>query len=132
MTHWVKTDGGRAAAGYKGDNAGDCGARALAIVTGMPYKQAYKHLAQANKDFGFAKSARDGIYKHVYDYALKQLGFQWCSAPKFDGRKARASDLDGAVIAQQAGHFVAVIDGVIHDSWDSTNKMVYGYWMQLD
>ena len=34
----------------------------------------------------------------------------------------------GVVIAKQARHFVAVIDGVANDAWDCTERMVYGYW----
>lgn len=37
---FVFNDGGRASAGYKG-TAGDCFARAVAIVTGKPYAEVY-------------------------------------------------------------------------------------------
>ena len=121
-------DGGRAAAGFKG-YAGDCGARAMAIALGIDYKVAYKELAQANKDMGFSKSARNGIMKNVFDMVLKRHGWVWHTAPKFDGRKARCSDMpSGKVIARQAHHFVAVVDGEANDIWDCTNKMVFGYW----
>ena len=121
-------DGGRKAAGFKGI-AGDCGARAMAIALGLDYKTVYKELAQANADYGWAKSARNGVMKDVYSEVLKRYGWVWMKAPKFTGRKARCSDMPaGAVIAKQAHHFVAVIDGVANDSWDSTGRMVYGYW----
>ena len=125
---FVYSDGGRAAAGYKG-TAGDCGARAMAIALGLDYKTVYKELAQANADHGRAKSARNGMNKDIYSEVLKRHGWVWKPAPKFVGRKARCSDMPaGAVIAKQAHHFVAVIDGVAHDIWDCTHKMVYGYW----
>ena len=127
MANFIYNDGGRADAGYKG-TTGDCGVRALAIVTNSDYKEIYKMLAQANKDFGFAKSARNGIHKQVYESVLNKLGWHWVSAPKIDGRKARCSDLKGCVIARQAGHYVAVIDGVPNDIWDCSTRMVYGYW----
>lgn len=127
MNTYHHTDGGRAASGRKG-TAGDCAARALAIAAGMDYSEAYSLIAQANKEFGFAKSARNGVHKSVYESVLKPLGFVWKPAPKFEGRKARCSDLVGTVIARQAGHYVAVIDGVPHDTWNCSHKMVYGYW----
>ena len=34
----------------------------------------------------------------------------------------------GSVIAKQARHLVAVIDGVANDTLDCAHKMVYGYW----
>lgn len=120
-------DGGRKAAGYKGV-AGDCGARALAIASGMEYRRAYKLIADANKSAGFAKSARDGVHKHVYSEVLASIGYKWVPAPKFAGRKARCSDLSGTVIARMAGHYAAVIDGVPQDIFDCSHKMVYGYW----
>ena len=120
-------DGGRKAAGFKG-TAGDCGARAMAIALGLDYSAVYKELAQANADNGRAKSARNGVMKDVYTEVLKRYGWVWMKAPQFSGRKARCSDLTGVVIAKQARHFVAVIDGVAHDAWDSTERMVYGYW----
>jgi hypothetical protein len=135
-------DGGRKQAGFKG-TAGDCGARAMAIALGLDYTAVYKELAQANADNGRAKSARNGIMKDVYNEVLKRHGWVWVSAPTFKvlegyknsegkvlfGRKAKCSDMpSGTVIARQAGHYVAVIDGIAHDIWDCTHKMVYGYW----
>ncbi len=120
-------DGGRAAAGFKG-TAGDCGARAMAIALGLDYKAVYRELALANRDAGHARSARNGVYKDVFADVLKRHGWVWRQAPHFEGRKARCSDLRGVVIARQAGHYVAVINGVPNDVWDSSQKMVYGYW----
>lgn len=126
--NFIFNDGGRKEAGYKG-SAGDCGARAMAIALGLDYKTAYKELAQANKDKGLAKSARNGIYKDVYEDVLKKHGWIWNPAPKFVGRKAKCSDMPtGTVIARQAGHYVAVTNGIPQDIWDSSEKMVYGYW----
>lgn len=128
VMNYVFNDGGRQLSGFKG-RAGDCAARALAIALELDYEQAYRIIAETNSDFGYAKSARNGIHKEVFHYVLKQLGYTWHPAPKFDGRKAKCSDMPkGVVIARQAKHFVAVIDGVPHDTWDSSNKMVYGYW----
>ena len=121
-------DGGRQAAGFKGA-AADCGARAMAIALQLDYKAVYKELAQANCDNGRAKSAHNGIMKDTYTEVLKRYGWVWHKAPQFVGRKARCNDMPkGRVIAKQARHLVAVIDGVANDTWDCTHKMVYGYW----
>jgi hypothetical protein len=125
---YVYNDGGRKQAGYKGI-AGDCGARAIAIALDMDYKTVYKLVAEENKNMGFAKSARDGVHKFVMTAVLNRLGWFWVEAPKYKSRKAKAVDLPaGTYIARQAGHFVAVKDGVPQDTWDSSEKMVYGYW----
>lgn len=108
---------------------GYCGVRALAIAAGMTFDDAARHLRKftAAGKRGSGSLAR-GIYKEDYDAALRALGFVWIPAPKFSGRKARCADLTGTVIARQARHFVAVIDGVANDIWDCSGKMVYGYW----
>lgn len=123
------SDGGRAEAGYKG-KTGDCVTRAIAIATGKPYKEIYKLLSERNKIAFGVSSARNGVHKIVYESVLKELGFLWHKAPVFAERKARSYDMpkDKIVIARMAHHLCAVVNGVAHDSFDSTNKMVYGYW----
>ena len=127
-SNFTYNDGGRAASGRKG-STGDCGVRAMAIALDLSYEECYDKLAKANKDAGKAKSMRSGILKSDFEKVLARYGWVWRAAPKFNGRKARCSDMpSGIVIARQSRHFVAVIDGVPNDTFDSSNKMVYGYW----
>jgi len=130
MTNYKYNDGGRSK--YFKGKAGDCAARAMAIALDIDYKQAYDELAKANaKGRGGNKSARNGIFKEDFDAVLKSHGWLWVSAPKFDGRKARYNDMpEGRVIVRMARHFAAVINGELNDSWDSSHKMVYGYWIK--
>lgn len=122
------TDGGRKESGRKGKTH-DCVVRAIAIATEQPYDKVYKDLANLNKEMTGLRSARNGLFRKVYEKYLNSIGWYWQSAPKFNGRKAYHYDMpDGKVIGRQAGHLVAIIDRVIHDSWDSRHKMVYGYW----
>lgn len=121
------TDGGREAAGFKPGN--DCAVRALAIAAGMNYGDARKMLR------AFCKAGRAGtgnltrgVFKEDMNAALKDLGWEWHSAPKLEGRKARYSDIEGLAILRMAKHFSVVKNGVLHDTWDSRSKMVYGYW----
>jgi hypothetical protein len=50
------SDGGRAAAGFKGET-GDCVVRAIAIATEKDYREVYRDLARLNKQFGGKRSA---------------------------------------------------------------------------
>jgi hypothetical protein len=121
-------DGGRSKY-FKALNAGDCVVRSIAIATGLDYKVVYDELAERNKMVFGKRSARDGLHWDVYRPYLISLDFELCKAPRFEGRKARPSDLpSGVVIANQAQHFVCVIDGVCQDTFDSSDKMVYNYW----
>lgn len=96
----------------------------------MPYVEARKLIKECAK-LGLAGNAAisRGVYVADFSFALKHLGWTWRKASVFRGRKARASDLpSGRLIARMANHYAAVVDGVVHDSWDSSLKMVYGYW----
>lgn len=123
-------DGGRASAGFTGQS-GDCAVRALAIATGMDYKAARKLVKEfAAKGKQGNKAIANGVYKEDLDACLRSLGWRWMPAPKFDGRKARYSDIYGTAILRMARHFAAVVDGVLMDTFDSREKMVYGYWFK--
>ena len=68
---FVRDDGGRAAAGYKGE-ASDCVCRAIAIATGLPYQTVYDALngLAANERPARRKrgksSSRTGVYKATF------------------------------------------------------------------
>ena len=128
--HYCYNTGGQEA--HRSLKGGYCGVRALVIAhPDLQWSEAeawLKSYTQRGKA-GNRKLCK-GIYKEDYSAALADLGWVWCRAPTFTGRKARAADLadEGIVIARQAGHYTAVVDGVINDIWDCSHKMVYGFW----
>ena len=82
-------DGGRAAAGYKGQ-AGDCVVRSIAIATRMPYQMVYDDLFRANHEFRNTSktklarslkerhdSPRSGTHRVVLKKYLEKLGWKW-------------------------------------------------------
>lgn len=140
---FVKDDGGRAAAGFKG-SAGDCVCRSIAIASGFPYADVYKRLSEGAGSQRRSKharkvvaSARDGINtrrKWFKDY-MAELGFEWVPTMTIgSGCKTHlvASDLPkGRIVVAVSKHYVAMIDGVIHDTHDPSrggDRCVYGYW----
>jgi hypothetical protein len=138
---WVYDDGGRADAGFKG-KAGDCVARAIAIAAAIPYREVYDRLAQetgaqrAGKRGKRSASAREGINtkrKWFKDY-MASLGFVWTPTMQIGaGCKVhlRSDELpDGRLIVSTARHYVAVIGGVVRDTFppDHDAICVYGYW----
>ena len=135
-------DGGRAAAGYKGD-AGDCVCRAIAIAADLPYQDVYDRLAEGNaaaprrSSQKKRRSARNGIsvkHKWFREY-MRELGFKWTPTMQI-GRGCqvhlKAEELPGGrIICAVSKHYVAVIDGVINDTVDCSRheaRCVYGYW----
>lgn len=124
---WIYDDGGRSAAGYKG-NSGDCVTRAIAIATGKPYQEIYNAIncAAQNERNGKRKrgksSARDGVYKPTYRKLLESLGWKFTPTMKIgSGCKVHlwGEELPmGTLIVSLSKHLVAVIDRVIHDTSD--------------
>lgn len=127
---YIYTDGGRVQAGFK--SLTDCGIRAMAVACDISYQEARKALKEASKNGRKGSGAiSTGIFKEDMEKALQAYGFVRKSAPKLEGRKARYYDLPrGRIVANMAKHFAAVIDGNLYDSWDSSGKMVYDYWIK--
>lgn len=139
--NFVFDDGGRSEAGFTG-KAGDCVARAVAIASGLPYRAVYDRLAKetgaqrAGKRGKRPASARNGINtkrKWFKDY-MAELGFRWVPTMQIGSGctvHLRSSELPpGRLIVSTAKHYVAVIDGVVHDTFrpDREDICVYGYW----
>lgn len=143
MTSFVRTDGGRMAAGFRGQ-ASDCVARAVAIASKLPYADVYNHLADGNaserrKGKRGSRSARNGIStnkKWFKDY-MESLGFSWVPTMSIgSGCKVhvRADELpSGRLVLMLSKHAAAFIDGVLYDDHDSSRngtRCVYGYWIR--
>lgn len=133
MTRFEYDDGGRAAAGFRGD-AGDCVTRAIAIATEQPYRVVYDTLDGLCQDAARLKfridgsnikrraGARTGIPRKLYEAYLRELG--WIFHPTMSigsgcQMHLRAEELPaGRLIIRVSKHIVAMIDGVIHDTAD--------------
>lgn len=135
-------DGGRKAAGYKGD-ASDCVCRAIAIAAEKPYREVYEalnYLASSERK-GKRKrgisSARTGVYKATMRKYLAHLGWRFVPTMAIgSGCKVhlRPDELPkGRLIVQVSQHVTAVIDGLIYDTHDPARdgmRCVYGYYMK--
>lgn len=137
---FIYDDGGRAAAGFKGD-AGDCVVRALTIANDEDYRVVYDELHHLNraarpKGSKAPTSPRDGgTPRKVYDAWLARRGWTWTPTMQIGQGctvHLRADELpSGRLIARLSRHLVAVIDGEIHDTHDCSRdgtRCVYGYW----
>lgn len=137
---FVPHDGGRAAAGYKGE-AGDCCVRAVSIVTGLPYREVYDVInamargERTGKRKRGVSSARNGVYRETARKLMESLGWRWTPTMAIgQGCKVhlRADELPaGRLVVCVSKHYTAVIDGVIHDTHDCSrggSRCVYGYF----
>lgn len=146
---WVFNDGGREKAGFKG-YTGDCVTRAIAIVSGLPYREIYDELFKRAREYGEARrcrvarqiqknkgkaSPRTGMWKEIYKPYLAELGFKWTPTMGVGTGctvHLKKDELpDGKLIVKVSRHLTAVIDGKINDTHDCSRdgqRCVYGYW----
>ncbi len=137
---FVEDDGGRAATGFKGE-AGDCGTRAIAIALEIPYGELYNCLKAAFEAEpcptrgGRRSHPRTGIYRSSMHRYLSRAGWEWTPTMHVGQGctvHLRADELPpGRLIVRLSKHYAAVIDGVLHDTHDSSRdgtRCVYGYW----
>lgn len=145
---WVYHDGGRAAAGFRGE-AGDCVVRAVAIAAELPYLEVYESIFDlarpvpvrrraARDGAGYSRSPRKGVRKNVLRAFIEgTMGWKW-TPTMFIGSGCtvhlRREELPpGRLIVRTSKHAVAVIDGVIYDTDDPSRdgtRCVYGYWQR--
>lgn len=140
---WQCHDGGRKAAGYKGTTR-DCVVRAIAIVTGEPYKSVYKELhalAKANPMWGQRRdpkkcSPRYGVYEKHSSAFLASRGWKWVPVDDLvpnAGDDDTFPDLGKYAIINIPQHFMAIVDGVVLDQWSPSGwrrPQVLGAWVK--
>lgn len=133
MMPLVYDDGGRSK--YFKGRTGDCVCRAIAIASGMDYKEVYRGLFSA-----MGRAPRKGLKtsKKAFKDYMHGLGFVWvslCSVGSTSSAHLIKGELpNGRLCCSAHHHYVAVIDGVVHDTWDSRYnswcepRRIYGYW----
>lgn len=131
---WKFNDGGREAAGFKG-KTGDCVCRAFAIATDKPYKEVYNDINELAKSERTGKrkkgtsNARTGTYTTTERKLAAKYGWRWIPTMKFgEGCKMHltADELpSGTLIVQITKHLVCVKDGVLYDTYNSSEKQYY-------
>lgn len=134
------SDGGRAAAGYKG-HTGDCSVRAIAIATGRAYSEVYDDLnaraamCKITKRHPRKCRARTGVCMKVLHAYFAQLGWTWTPTMSIGSGTTVHLNGDelppGRLVVRISKHLCAMLDGVVHDTGnpgEDGQRAVYGYW----
>lgn len=125
-------DGGRSKY-YKATKVDDCVTRAIAIATERDYKEVYNLI----KSYMKGATPRNGVLKKIIVEVMNDLGCEWVAKMKIGSgctthlRKGEIP-MDKRIICSCSGHLVAVINGVINDTYNCArggNRCVYGYWI---
>lgn len=142
---WTYDDGGREDAGFIG-HAGDCVTRAIAIATGLPYREVYDDLfdrqraviaRKRKRNRGINPSPRTGVLRKAYEPFLLDLGWEW--VPKMQVGQGTTNHLaigevpmTGPAVVSVSKHMCAVVDGVVRDTFDPTRdgtRCAYGWYV---
>lgn len=111
-----------------GRRVGDCAVRAVAKAIGSDWDRAYVELALS----GF--SLKDMQNENaVIGAVLKQYGFRREVIPNTCPDCYTIGDFaddhpEGTFVVGTGNHVVTIDDGVIWDSWDSSNEIPIFYW----
>lgn len=127
---FVKCDGGRVQS-KRPRQTNDCTVRALAIATGADYDVAYDTLKEAGRKCSRGFHFRKWAAKHSFN----GFAFEWMPFPAVKGQRRMnpatfcKQFAEGRYIVKTAKHVFAIIDGVVHDSWEQrADRCIYGCW----
>lgn len=111
------------------DDNGDCQVRALTVAAGTTYGEAWDKLYALQGKYR-TNGFNICLYLDRYELGVKQRipfpakrGEKRMTAKKFVKLYSK-----GRFILHQAHHVVAVVNGSVYDSWDSTDRCVYEAW----
>lgn len=107
-----------------GRHVGDCTVRAISKAMGQAWDKTYWGLCIEG---GIAKDMPSS--NAVWGAYLKRYGYHRHLAPDdiTVGEFAEKYD-QGTYILALSGHVVCVVDGILYDTWDSSNEIVLYYW----
>lgn len=127
-------DGGRSQY-FKATKVGDCVTRAIAITSGRDYKEVYNLIRKTT-----GETPRNGVHTKTAKFKrlMATLGYEWTPTMTIGSgctTHLREEELPkGRIICTCSSHWVAVIDGVVNDTYDCTrdeSRCVYGYWKYI-
>ena len=111
-----------------GRNVGDCSVRAVSAALGVSWEDAYSMIAANGFQMGDMPSS-DSVWGSV----LRQNGFYRYAIPNrcpdcYTAEDFAADHPKGVYVLGFGGHVATVIDGVLYDSWDSSNEIPIYFW----
>jgi hypothetical protein len=123
---YAYNDGGRLRGKWKSIKASDCVPRAITIATGhwqyvksgQHYQNVRNHLDALCKDMtgGLETTTNDGTPLPVSHRYLTERGWELVLTK---GQYLKDLPKEGSYVVCLSRHFVAVLNNVLHDTWDS-------------
>lgn len=115
-----------------GRNVGDCAVRALTVALGVDWEQAFALLSKNAYQMADMPSSNA-----VIGSVLRQHGFRRSVIPNscpdcYTIGDFAADHSKGVYVVGTGNHMVAVRDGMIMDSWDSSMEVPIFYWWRKE
>ena len=109
-------------------SVGDCAIRAVSVALGTTWEEAYALVATAGFAMGDMPSSNS-----VWGAVLRQNGFYRTAIESECPDCYTAEDFAqdhpvGVFVLGFGNHVATVVDGVLYDSWDSSNEIPQYYW----
>jgi len=111
-----------------GRSVGDCAVRAVSVALGIDWETAYARLTLAGFQMADMPNA-DSVWGAV----LRQSGFYRRTIPDtcpdcYTAELFCQDHPEGTYVLSFGGHVATVRDGVLYDSWDSSNEIPLYFW----
>ena len=115
-----------------GRRVGDCAVRAIAKALDTDWETAYLMLVSNGFTMGDMPSSDS-----VWGATLRQHGFYRESLPNdcpdcYTAEDFMSDHPNGTYVLGFGGHVATIKDGVLYDSWDSTNEIPQFYWYRKE
>ena len=106
-----------------GRHVNDCSVRAIALATGRSWDQTYKELSNYAREEAITFSEVEFINEY-----LSERFERFCQEPR--NKSIIVSDfanlqLPGRYLITMSGHITCVIDGVIFDTFDPSDRFIW-------
>ena len=130
---------------------GDCVFRAFSLAMEQPYNQTVMEMAELMCETGYALNDKKGEEQYAklkgwkkmrqprHQDGTKYTGEEFCEVlQRWSSGRTGVDWYDGIAIAPRiiahlgGNHVVAIIDGQVHDTWDSTDGCIGNYWIKED
>lgn len=115
----------------QGKLVSDCVKRAITKATGKPYHDVQLELNRYKKITGSARFNDNTNWKPYVEKVLKDEKISFpavAGKPRMNGERFCKAYPTGTYLLRMAKHLVCCIDGVLYDTWDSSECCVYNAW----
>lgn len=111
-----------------GRNVGDCAVRAITVALDIDWEDAYELLARAAFNMADMPSS-DSVISAI----LRSNGFYRDIVPNtcpdcYTVKEFAKDHPVGVYVVKTNEHVVSILDGIVYDSWNSSNEIPIYYW----